>query len=171
MTTIVGIGGAVLILVLLVTMAGGGGGGDDSGQTAGDAGAAARTEQSSRPARSTAPMGTEQPGKTPTRPAPTIDPERLARADEHYGRGKDLWNEAQKARRAGDQRLYGDKLKEAFAAMDAWRDEVRIYREWYAEASMEEWRIPAEYDGLIRGQQKAHKLYTNVRKLQQQEER
>lgn len=164
----VGVAGG-LVVVILLFLAVGGGGDSDAGGAGSNSGAttpaAAPAERSSQPAPRL--QADERGGKEPGRPAPAIDAERLARAAEHYARGKELWNEAQKARQAGEQGLYAAKTQEAYTAMDQWREQVSPYRQWYGEADFEGWRIPGDYVALMKQLEKPQKLYTDVRKLKQ----
>ena len=174
----IGIGVVAVIAVVAVFMMGGGGG-KSGGEGAGGGAAAAGTPSNGATGGSSAasapdpvpssdatlPAAEAKPGKTPTKAAPAITQAALDEANLHYRNAVELWNKGTKARDAGDSTVYTDSLKEAFDEMEALRDALRDQTDWLDEADLEDWAIPADYEGLRRLLGVWDKHYQKVKKL------
>jgi hypothetical protein len=164
---------AIAVVVVIVVMAGGGSGGGatpaaDTPRSAPQGGTApAAAVPQAGASVSTKLDGRSRAGKTPGRPAPPIAQADLDRAAAHYAAGVAKWNESQAARNKGDTTAYAAALDEAFAALAKQREAIRPYTDWFEEADLEGWAMPAEYDGLQRLLDKWDPTYQKVKKLKQ----
>lgn len=106
-------------------------------------------------------------GKTPDRPAPKIDQADMDRAEELFRLGQEKWNDAQRARQAGDTTTYAAALAEAFDHLQGQRKALETYTDWLDEADFEDWALPAEYVALRKRLGVYDPMYQKVKKLKQ----
>jgi hypothetical protein len=106
-------------------------------------------------------------GKTPDRPAPKIAQADMDRAEELFRKGQEKWNDAQRARQAGDTTTYAAALAEAFEHLQGQRKALEAYTDWLDEADFEDWALPAEYVALRKRLGVYDPMYQKVKKLKQ----
>jgi hypothetical protein len=159
---------ALLVVVLIFALAtGGGGSGTEAAESPrGDATGVEPSVPASAPAAGLT-GGTPREGETPERSAPPIQEADLARAQQHYENAKQKWNEGQRARSSGDHETYVTATKEAFEEMEKQRDALRPYTDWYEEADLGDWAMPAEYGALQRRLDTYDRLYQRIKKVKQ----
>ena len=162
-----GLAAAGLVVGLVFLIGGGSGGAGKGGTDASPAKPASASPQSGTPPSSSPSGGAPKAGKTPDRPAPTIDPASLALAQQHYDTAKDKVNEGERARQSGDSGTYTAALQVAFQELESQRDALRPFTDWLEEADMGDWALPAEYTALQRKLGEYDKLFQRVKKLKQ----
>lgn len=106
-------------------------------------------------------------GKTPDRPAPKIQQADMDRAEELFRKGQEKWNDAQRARQAGDTTTYAAALAEAFDHLQGQRKALEAYTDWLDEADFEDWALPGEYVALRKRLGVYDPMYQKVKKLKQ----
>jgi hypothetical protein len=162
--------GAMFLLGVAVFFFTSGGGSAPSGGSGGQAQETTRTTTPT-PARTTPSVDLtgSQPkaGKTPDRPAPKIAQSDMDRAEELFRLGQEKWNDAQRARQAGDTTTYAAALAEAFEHLQGQRKALETYTDWLDEADFEDWALPAEYVALRKRLGVYDPMYQKVKKLKQ----
>lgn len=164
-----GVAGVALVVVLVFVLSRGGSDAAAATSTPPAAGGAppaadARGTRAEDPDLS---GGTERAGKTPDRPAPSIAAADMQRAEEHYRAAVEKWNDSQRSRNAGDQTAYAQALDDAFEELQKQREALRTYTDWFEEADLGDWAMPAEYDVLQQKLDVYDRLYQRVKKLKQ----
>ena len=162
-TPVVLVGGVLVVVVLLFVISSG------SGEVQAGGGAAPAQPVASRPDPDPEP-GNARAGKTPQTPAPAISAEAWAQADAQYDKAKELWTQAQLARNKGESKQYADTLRVAWTELEKLREVMSPYTDWFEQADLEGWAMPAEYDRLQQRlnqwdplRQKVHKLMPTAR--------
>lgn len=160
----------VLVLGVAVFFMSSGGGSSSSG-TSTTQSPAESSRSTPAPVRSTPSVdlsgGQAKPGKTPDRPAPKIAQADMDRAEELFRLGQEKWNDAQRARQAGDTTTYAAALAEAFDHLQGQRKALESYTDWLDEADFEDWALPAEYVALRKRLGVYDPMYQKVKKLKQ----
>ncbi len=161
------VGGAavvvVVVLVWLVTS-----GGADSSANKNTEPATTRPPAVAKPTPTkAAPRPTEQAraGKPPARPAPPIPASVFEQAETHYQAAKTKWNESVRAKRKGDINTAREAAAAAWQQFLSQRDLLEPYMEWFEEADMEDWTMPADYVRLQRLLNTYDKLKVKVQKM------
>ncbi len=136
--------GAVAVVVLLLLMSGGskqpGAAGDSSSRNTSPAAAP------SAPAPSVSlPAGSAKAGKTPSRPAPPLGQDTLARLAQLEAQATELFNESVNLRNGGDAMKAREAAGRAKDILDQWNSLVEANLLWQEEAQLGDWAQPAEY--------------------------
>lgn len=151
-------GGALVVVVIIIYFVMSSGGGSDTNQNSGTP-APAANQAAPAPTPAPMPSGNAKAGKTPSRAAPALTGETLAKLDELYGKASGLYNEGVNLRTAGDNRGCRDKMTQANDLLVQWTATVKDQLAWQEEADMENWAQPAAYSEL-------ESRYKNFSKLQ-----
>lgn len=128
-----------------------------------------------QPGEPPAPVRSEEPrrvtpsrasaGTPPDRPAPAIPALVWDDADDLYRRAADLWNEGQDARRAGNTAEYQAAVLDSWGVLKELYSGIEPYTDWFEEADLEGWAMPADYDRLQQQLGVWDSLRTKVRKM------
>lgn len=125
--------------------------------------------KSSEPSKAAAPKldgGKAKAGKTPDRPAPAIDADKMAKAEKLFEEATAEWNEAQKQRKAGRPKTeWKPNLDRAWDKLEEQRALLEDYSDWYEEADLGDWAIPAEYEALTKRQHVWGKVRQSIHKV------
>lgn len=127
-----------------------GGGGEAEAGAKDDAGAAvssssSSSRSSSTPASSSRPSG----GKNaPSRSAPAFPTSMQAAVKERLAEAKQLYNDAIRAQRAGEQSTFKEKGRACQKCLSEIKDSLSEQLAWQEEAVMEGWAQPADYSVL-----------------------
>lgn len=106
-----------------------------------------------------------RPGKTPDTPAPEIQETDVAKAEQLYREAKKLDLEARRAQKAGDSATFNRLINDAWDKLEAVGPLIQRYEDWYEEADLSDWAIPASYVHYRRRIEKIDKLRGRVRKV------
>lgn len=162
------LGGAVVLGVILYFATSGGGGSGTNAPKPAESQRSTSTPTPSQSAPSVDLSGSQaKAGKTPDRPAPKIAQADMDRAEELFRKGQEKWNDAQRARQAGDTTTYAAALAEAFDHLQGQRKALETYTDWLDEADFEDWALPAEYVALRKRLGVYDPMYQKVKKLKQ----
>lgn len=106
-----------------------------------------------------------RPGKAPDRPAPEILDADVAKAEELYHAAKKLDLEARQAQKAGDHTSFNRLINDAWDKLEAVGPLIQRYEDWFEEADLSDWAIPASYLDFRKRMDKIDKLRGRVRKV------
>ncbi len=174
---LVGIGAVAVVAVMFFVFSGGGA--KDAGQTPAENPAtktpAAKTPDVKAPPElvgddsprsfATFGKGAGKPGKVPITPAPEIDVNDVVKADAALRAAKLKWNDAQRARTAGDHVAFKEHLDAATIAMRQSRAAIETYTDWLEEADLSGWALPASYVDLQKELGPQDQLFQKIKKV------
>ncbi|MEO0480012.1 MAG: hypothetical protein AAF196_11060 [Planctomycetota bacterium] len=105
-------------------------------------------------------------GSTPDRPAPALNEAIFSQVNEFYEEAKQLRNEGQTARQAGNtgefRRLYNEALDKLREGLEMIPEDALL---WYDEADLEGWAIPGAYVAYEQWSAKWVKLESELHKV------
>ena len=107
--------------------------------------------------------GSDQAGKQPGRPAPSISDQTFRQLDAILADAKTHYNEGVRRRREGDNRGARAAQAKAKIKLDEWEELIQQQLNWQEEADMEDWAQPAEYTILTRKYATFARLQKSVR--------
>jgi hypothetical protein len=126
------------------------------------------TPPATQPAKTPAPAPTPAPsapkaGKTPTKPAPALTADTLAKVDGLLKEAKALNNDGVAARTAGKNDDARKKQSEASDKLEAVKTLTEKQWEWLQEAELGDWALTAEYTALAKVYDEISKLDKRIR--------
>lgn len=156
MTGVIIGGGAVLLLLVLAMMA------MDKGSPDPDPTPAAKpiaeVAPKPPPAKDTS-LPAAKSGKEPTRPAPELTADALAKADAYYYKAKKMNDDGRRAQAAGKNKEFNKLINDGWDTLESLDTSIETYTDWLEEADLEEWRLPPAYVKL----QKRLNVYDKLR--------
>lgn len=109
------------------------------------------TERAAAPSRET-PRRVAAPaagaGSQPGRAAPAIPESVWGKAGALYREAAGLWNDGQEARGEGNSAEYQRAVLDSWAVLEKLYAAIEPYTDWFEEADLEGWEMPADYDRL-----------------------
>ncbi len=164
----IGVGvGAVVILGAVFYFASGGTKSGAPAQTPSAAQApAAQTPPAAQPVASTpAASGAGRAGKPATQPAPEPSAATMAECEKLYERAKQLWNQSQTARTAGNTDEFRRLIHESWDVCETLSAKVRPQMDWLEHADLEGWAVPGSIVAFERRLLEWQELRTKVKKV------
>lgn len=104
-------------------------------------------------------------GKAPGRAAPPIASSTWTEIEALYDAAKAKWNDGMRARKVGDNATFATVMKEAWASIVAIKDKIEPQTDWFEEADLSGWRMPADYVRLGDWLKKFDTLRSKVQKV------
>jgi len=104
-------------------------------------------------------------GKTPDVPAPQIKEADLQRADQCYEEAKKLDLQARKAQKIGDHGAFNRLINDAWDKLEEVGPLLKPYDEWFEEADLGDWAIPASYLRYQKRIAKIDRLRGRIRRI------
>ncbi len=102
-------------------------------------------------------------GNAPDRPAPPITAAIFAECDEYFAEAKAHYNDAQRARKDGNESKRTEEAKAGSNRIRDIKDLLEVQLGWHEEAGLEDWAIPSSYVTL---EKKFEEWQTMERRLQ-----
>ncbi len=144
---IVGIGIAIVAVIAVFSMVSGG---DDSNTTAPKTPPPKKAAE--KPVEKVAapvPKSADKAGKTPDRPAPTIEDQVMAKARAHQEKARIAYNECRTAKLSGKHAEAKSAAQVSWSELEKVKALIQPYLDWDEEAEIEGWAKPGRYVTFI----------------------